>query len=387
MKTRPAFRYALMVAILSFSAGLLLLAIDLTTLSSIILIASLALMAISFQGFEKLRGFSYTFWILTAVTFSLYYPQYFTGIGDFSFKSLIVPLLQIIMFGVGTTMGFRDFGGIIRQPKAVVIGILCQFSIMPIVGFTIANTFNFPTEIAAGVILIGCVPSGLASNVMSYIANANVALSVTVTAIATLLAPFMTPLLMELLAGAFVEVDFVSMMIDIVYMVIVPICAGLLYNYFLGGKFPWLDRAMPVVSMVAIAVIITIITAAGRDSLLDVGLMLVLAVLIHNFCGFILGYSASKLFRLDERSCRTIAIEVGLQNGGLASGLALQMGKVATVGLAPAIFGPLMNITGSSLATWWRSNPPAERPDYANAAADGNRRLQDALNQTKPENK
>src|SRR5690606_33777395 len=121
--------------------------------------------------------------------------------------------------------------------------------------------------------------------------------------------------------------------------------------------------------------------------LLDVGLMLVLAVLIHNFRGFILGYSASKLFRLDERSCRTIAIEAGWQDGGLASGLALQLGKVATVGLSTAIFGPLMNITGASLATWWRSNPPAERPDYANAAADGNRRLQDALNQTKPENK
>jgi bile acid:Na+ symporter, BASS family len=175
--------------------------------------------------------------------------------------------------------------------------------------------------------------------------------------VATLLAPLMTPILMKMLAGQFVSVDFLTMMWDIIKMVILPICAGLLYNYFLGGKFAWLDKAMPVVSMVSIALIITIITAAGRDSLLAVGPLLVLAVLIHNLSGFSLGYFVSRLFGLDEKSCRTIAIEVGLQNGGLASGLALQMGKVATVGLAPAIFGPLMNITGSSLATWWRSKP------------------------------
>ena len=363
MQQRAFFKYALIFSLGLFAAGLFFLMQDQTTASSILLISSLALMAISFQGFPKLRGFSYTFWILTGVTFSLYHPQYFTGVGDFSFKKLIVPLLQLIMFGVGTTMGYKDFGGIIRTPKAVIIGIICQFTIMPIVGFTIANTFEFPPEIAAGIILIGCVPSGLASNVMSYIANANVPLSITVTAVATLLAPLMTPLLMELLAGQFVSVDFFTMMRDIIEMVILPICAGLLYNYFLGGKFPGLDRAMPLVSMVSIALIITIITAAGRDSLIAVGPLLVLAVLVHNLFGFTLGYSISKLFRLDERSCRTIAIEVGLQNGGLASGLALQMGKVATVGLAPAIFGPLMNITGSSLATWWRSKPPGGKND------------------------
>ncbi len=370
MKHNPIFKYGLLLAIALFIVGLFLLSTEHALLSSILLISSLAVMAISFQGFVKLRGFSYTFWILTGVTFSLYYPGYFTGIGDFSFKQLIVPLLQLIMFGVGTTMGYKDFGGIIRQPKAVVIGIICQFTIMPIVGFTIAHTFSFPPEIAAGIILIGCVPSGLASNVMSYIANANVPLSITVTAVATMLAPLLTPMLMELLAGEFVSVDFLSMMWDIIKMVIIPICGGLLYNYFLGGKFEWLDKAMPVVSMVSIALIITIITAAGRDALLAVGPMLVLAVLVHNLCGFTLGYTVSKLTGLDERSCRTIAIEVGLQNGGLASGLALQMGKVATVGLAPAIFGPLMNITGSSLATWWRSKPPKE--DAARTASGDN---------------
>ncbi len=357
MQGRSIFRYALIVSLVLFGAGLFFVYRDAITLSSIFFITSLALMAISFQGYEKLRGFSYTFWILTGVTFSLYHPDYFTGIGSFSFKSLIVPLLQLIMFGVGTTMGYKDFESVIRTPKAVIIGIVCQFSIMPLVGFTIAHTFNFPPEIAAGVILIGCVPSGLASNVMSYIANANVALSITLTAMATLLAPVLTPFLMKMLAGQFVSVDFFSMMLDIMQIVILPICAGLIYNYFLGGRFAWLDKSMPVLSMVSIAVIITIITAAGRNSLIEVGPLLVLAVLIHNITGFVLGYASCKLLGMDERSSRTIAIEVGLQNGGLASGLALQMGKVATVGLAPAIFGPLMNVTGSSLATWWRTKP------------------------------
>lgn len=357
MQRNPIFKIALILAIGLLATGLFFLFNNQTKPSSIFLITSLAIMAISFQGFNKLRGFSYTFWILTSVTFSLYYPEYFSGIGDFSFKLLIVPLMQLIMFGVGTTMGYKDFEGVIRTPKAVIIGIVCQFTIMPIVGFTLAHTFNFPPEVAAGIILIGCVPSGLASNVMSYIANANVALSITLTAVATLMAPFVTPFLMKILAGQFVSVEFLSMMWDIIKMVILPICAGLLYNYFLGGKFIWLDKAMPVASMVSIALIITIITAAGRDSLLTVGPLLVLACLIHNLSGFLLGYISSKMLKMDEKTCRTIAIEVGLQNGGLASGLALQMGKMATVGLAPAIFGPLMNITGSSLATWWRSKP------------------------------
>lgn len=360
MKQKDLFRLTLIASLALISVGTGFLFAGSVTPASFMLIPGLALLAIAFQGFRSLRGFSYTSWIFTAVAASLFYPEVFEGVGDYSFKKLIVPLLQLIMFGVGTTMGFRDFGGVIRAPRAVFIALACQFTIMPLVGFTIASTFPFPAEIAAGIILIGCVPSGLASNVMAYIANANVALSVTVTAVATLMSPVMTPVLMKILAGEFVAIEFTAMMIDIIKMVIIPICAGLLYNHFLGGKFPWLDKAMPVLSMVSIAVIITIITAAGRDSLLAVGPLLVLAVLLHNLSGFVIGYGASRVIGLDERSCRTIAIEVGLQNGGLASGLALTMGKVETVGLAPAIFGPLMNITGSSLATWWRSKPPRD---------------------------
>jgi BASS family bile acid:Na+ symporter len=312
-------------------------------------------MAIGVLGIPSVRGFSYTIWIGAAVTVSMYYPSVFLEIAGFELKNLIVPLLQIIMFGMGTTMSIKDFAGVIKMPKGVLVGIVCQFSIMPVIGYSLAKIFGFPAEIAAGIILVGASPSGLASNVMSFIAKANLALSVTLTAVATLLAPLITPILMKWLAGEFIPIDFWAMMWSIIKIVIIPIIAGLIFNKLAHGKAKWLDAAMPVVSMVAIGVIITIITASGRDSLLSIGLLLILACFIHNMTGYTLGYSISKFLRFDEKTCRTVALEVGMQNAGLASGIALQMGKVATVGLAAAVFGPLMNMTGSSLATWWRS--------------------------------
>jgi BASS family bile acid:Na+ symporter len=231
---------------------------------------------------------------------------------------------------------------------------------MPILGFTLATVSNFPPEIAAGIVLIGCSPSGLASNVMSYLAKANLALSITITAVTTLLAPFVTPVLMKFLAGAFIEIDVLKMMWDIIKMVIIPIGGGLLFNKLLSGKSKWIDDAMPVVSMFGIALILTIITAAGRDNLIKIGGLLIILGLIHNICGYFLGFWFAKLFKMEERDCRTIALEVGMQNAGLASGIAKEMGKIATIGLAPAIFGPVMNITGSALASWWHGRPPKD---------------------------
>lgn len=317
--------------------------------------SGLALLAVGFNQFERLKIFSFTIWIFVSVSLAMFYPGLFTGTKDFSTKALIVPLLQLIMFGVGSTMGLKDFEGIARMPKPVLIGLACQFTIMPLVGLLIAETFAFPPEVAAGIILVGCVPSGLASNVMSYLAGANLALSVTLTSAATLMAPAITPFLMYHLAGSFIQVDFLTMMKDIFNMVLLPVGAGLIFHHFPGKKFPRLERFMPVVSMISIAAIITIITASGRDSLLEVGPLLILACLLHNISGYILGYWSSRLFGMDERSCRTVAIEVGLQNGGLASGLAMSMGKL--VALAPALFGPLMNITGSMLASHWHNKP------------------------------
>ena len=354
---KSIYKYTLILAGISLIVTLIMLFMGYKAEVGPPVIIGLLAMAIGFRGHEFLKKLSYSVIIFSSVSASLFYPQYFTNWGDFKLSLLIVPLLQIIMFGMGTAMSFKDFVGVIKMPKAVGIGLICQFSIMPIVGFTLATVFGFAPEIAAGVVLIGASPSGLASNVMSYIAKANLALSVTLTACATLLAPILTPFLMKVFAGQFIPIDFLDMMWSIIKIVILPIIAGLVFNYFFHGKAEWLDKAMPIVSMAGIAVIITVITASGRDSLLTVGLALVLAAILHNGLGYFLGYWACRFLKMPELDCRTIALEVGMQNGGLASGIALEMGKVATVGLAPAIFGPWMNISGSCLATWWREKP------------------------------
>jgi BASS family bile acid:Na+ symporter len=411
----------LLLSTLTFAVSAICLAIEVKTIIGPLMVAGFALLAIAVRGFTALKGFSYTLWIFTAVAASMFYPGVFTSVGGFQLKKLIVPLLQIIMFGMGSQMSFNDFAGVIRMPKGVIIGVLLQFTIMPLVGLSIASIFSFPAEIAAGIILIGCVPSGLASNVMSYLARANLALAVTISAVTTLLSPLITPTLMKWLGGQFIEVKFWSMMLDILNMIILPIVAGFIFNlffkntektrnkmiqmvayavvifgtnliflkvnqsgvtdffcaflkslgwfyilpmltamllrYFTSGESSWMDKVLSMVSMVGIALIVAVITAAGHKSLLEVGALLLLTSLLHNLAGYTLGYSFAWIFGMPEKDRRTIAFEVGMQNGGLASGLALQMGKVATVGLAPAIFGPLMNITGSILANWWRGKP------------------------------
>lgn len=351
------------LGLLSALAGitsLVLIATQQWAMSGPVVIGFFILFVLFLKTTKNFGGFAFTFVILAAVSASLYYPELFTGIGDFQFKELIVPLLMIIMFGMGTSMSVQDFVRIGKMPKGVLIGLVCQFSIMPIIGFGLATLSGLPPEIAAGIILVGCSPSGLASNVMAYIAGANLALSLTLTAVSTLLAPFITPFYMSLLADQFVPIDAMAMFLSISKIVILPIIAGLLFNHFLHGKFPIIDKAMPKISMLGIAVIITVITAAGRDSLLNIGLLLILLVFIHNILGFVFGYGGAKLFGMDEASSRTIAFEVGMQNSGLASGIALEMGRVASMGLAPAVFGPTMNITGSSLAAWWRGKKTTE---------------------------
>ncbi|HMP91837.1 MAG TPA: bile acid:sodium symporter family protein [Phnomibacter sp.] len=328
------------------------------TLGGWALFAALILLAFAVRGHAILSRFTYTISILAAVCIAMYHPEYFITIGNFKFSSLTIPLLQIIMFGMGTELSWNDFAEVMKTPKTVIIGLIAQFTIMPTLGYLLATGFQFPAEIAAGVILIGCSPSGLASNVMSYLAKANLALSVCITSMATLLAPFFTPMLMKLLGGTFIAINFWNMVWDISKIVLIPIAAGVLFNYLLHGKFKWLDKAMPYLSMGGIMLIIMIIIASGRNSLLEVGITLLFAVLLHNIGGFLVGYWLAKLMRFDEKDCRTISIEVGMQNGGLASGIALNLGKMATVGLAPAIFSSLMNVTGSTLASWWHYKVP-----------------------------
>jgi BASS family bile acid:Na+ symporter len=321
------------------------------------------------------------------------------------------------MFGMGTHMSLKDFSGLASTGKGVLVGLFCHFSIMPLMGLLLTKMFHFEPEIAAGIILIGSCSSGLASNVMVYLARANLVLSVIVTAMATMVAPFLTPLLMKLLAGTLIEVKFVDMMIEIIKIVLVPIGAALLHDYlksapvkqkkkvyiisgvcalwllvvifvlknnitnhslqqsvvlsgffagaviagvlyhFLYRRFPKLDNIMPLISMFGIIYFTTVTTAAGRENLMKVGLLLFMASVIHNAAGYFFGYWLSRLFGMDKNSSRTIAFEVGLQNGGMASGIAGSMGKLGTVGLAAAVFSPWMNISGSILANYWRRRP------------------------------
>src|SRR4030095_16042038 len=293
-------------------------------------------LAIAFRGNKFLKGLSYTVMIIGVVSFAMYHPQYFVTVGDFKLSKLIIPLLQIIMFGMGTELSLKDFANVIRMPKGIIVGVVFHYLIMPLLGLAIALIFNFPAEIAAGIILVGCCPSGLASNVMAYLAKANLALSVSVTTISTLLAPFLTPLLLQWLGGGYVQIDFWTMVWDITKIVIIPIVAGLAFHYLMRGKFHWLDKILPLLSMGGIALILAIMVSAGRDNLLKIRALLLVATLLYNVAGFFLGYWSARLLKFSERDSRTISLEVGMQNAGLATGLALTMGKIATAGLEPA---------------------------------------------------
>lgn len=384
--------------------------------------------ALGIGSVEALKNYQYTAWIVAAVISAMIYPTAFTKWGgvDLRNKWLILIIIQLVMFGMGIQMSIRDFSGLGSTGRGVLIGLICHFSVMPLVGYLLTHIFPFEDEIAAGIILIGSCSSGLASNVMVYLARANLILSVTVTAMATLAAPFLTPLLMRLLAGTLIEVKFLPMMLEIIQIVIVPIGAALLHdylktastkgrkvvtiiglvcvvwlvvqmlflwdklaeqvsiaaaqslmllNFFAGAfivgalyhslylRFKRIDQWVPYVSMFGIVYFTTVTTAAGRAHLLQVGLLLFLASILHNSAGYFFGYWLARLFKLDRNAARTIAFEVGLQNGGMASGLAGSMGKLATVGLAAAVFSPWMNISGSLLANYWRKRPLNEKND------------------------
>lgn len=360
MKGRPVYNVFYLLAALLFIAWIIVSLLDIHKWGGWLLMLSLVGAGIGFRGNKFLKGLSFTVIIIGIVSLAMYNPGYFKTVGNFPLSALIIPLLQIIMFGMGTELSLKDFGNVLRMPRGIIVGVVFHYLIMPLVGFSIAKLFNFPPEIAAGIILVGCCPSGLASNVMAFLARANLALSVSVTTISTLLAPLLTPLLLKWLGGSLVQIDFWVMVWDITKIVIIPIIAGLAFHYLMRGRFQWLDKILPLLSMGGIALILAIMVAAGRDNLLKVGGLLLVATFLHNTAGFFLGYWSARLLKFDERDCRTISLEVGMQNAGLASGLALTMGKMATAGLAPAIFGPVMNVNGSSLASWWHNHLPKE---------------------------
>jgi BASS family bile acid:Na+ symporter len=306
---------------------------------------------------SKLRNVTFSLWIAAGVALGMSYPTWFLGVGDFKYTTLFVPILQLIMFGMGTTLSISDFARVFKVPKGILAGVACQFTIMPLLGFSLAHLFGFQPEIAAGLVLVGVSPSGLASNVMAYIAKADLAMSVTMTAASTLLAPLLTPLLMRLLAGELIEIDVPAMMWSITKIVVFPVIAGLVFHHVCYHRLRWLDRVMPLISMVGIFVLTILTVATGRDNLLQMGALLIVACFVHCGAGFVLGYWVCRAIGMDKLTCRTISLEVGLQNAGMASGIAAELHKVATLGLAPIVFGPVMNITASTIANWWRTHP------------------------------
>ncbi|GAB4024641.1 bile acid:sodium symporter family protein [Spirosoma gilvum] len=423
-------RLSLLIAGLAFIGlliGLLLQNPSIWQPTAVVAVVSFAL---GMKAIPALRTYQYTAWIIVAVVAAMIYPAAFTRWGSFDLRNkwLILLIIQSVMFGMGIQMSIRDFSGLGSTGKGVAIGLFCHFTVMPLMGLLLTKLFQFDPEIAAGVILIGSCSSGLASNVMVYLAKANLVLSVVVTAMATLAAPFLTPLLLKLLAGTLIDIKFVTMMMEIIKIVIVPIFAALLHDYLktasatgkrivtilavlslgwlaglaaggwsvlesaisnpealqaleifsfllaalvvgciyhvLATQNPKLDEWMPYLSMFGIIYFTAVTTAAGRDNLLKVGFLLFLCSVLHNGAGYFFGYWLSRLFGLDKNSARTVAFEVGLQNGGMASGLAGSMGKLGTVGLPAAVFSPWMNISGSILANYWRRRPVEDAPAH-----------------------
>ncbi len=358
------------LAFAAFVAVPVMLVAGLTTWIAPVLISAFTLLALYIGGSRKYSAFAFTVWVAAFVTASMFYPLAFRTWFGLELRVLIVPLIQIIMFGMGTQLTVGDFRRVATMPRAVIIGIVLQFSVMPFVGKLLAMIFTRDPEAAAGMVLIGACPGGVASNVMAYLANGNVALSVTMTACSTLVAPIMTPAMTSLLAGTYVEVKFVAMMIAIIKMIIVPIVAGLVVNMILTrlGKAhasmaalsDFIMKSLPYVSMFSICYIIAIITSLSRDALLMGGFVVAImaGVILHNFTGYVLGYWGARFLKLNEVDSRTVAIEVGLQNGGMASGLAIEVLKSDLAAIPPAIFGPWMNMSGAMLASYWSSKPP-----------------------------
>ncbi|MGB2554882.1 MAG: bile acid:sodium symporter family protein [Flavobacteriaceae bacterium] len=298
---------------------------------------------------KKLLGF--TALVSAAVILGLKFPSAIAQPFGFAAKTLIIPLIMLIMFAMGVQLQKKEFIQILKAPKAIGIGLLLQFLIMPIVGAVLAFFSNLPPEVAAGIILVGCSPSGVASNVMTYLAKGNLPLSLTLTACATLLAPLFTPLLMLALAKTYIDVNPMALFLSTTKMVVVPIVLGLIVHPLLSNNLSRLKPLLEWTAKLSITIIIAISTSLGQKTLAMIGGTLLLFVLLHNLMGYFFGFHCAKLFKLSQEDTRTICIEVGMQNSGLATGLALELGKLTTMGLASTLFGPVMNSTGSILAS------------------------------------
>lgn len=260
-------------------------------------------------------------------------------------------LLGIVMLGMGLTLTFKDFAEVTKNPKSVIIGVIAQFVVMPSVAYGLAKAFNLPADLAIGVILVGCCPGGTSSNVMTYLARGNTALSVACTTISTLLAPVLTPAIFYLFASQWLEINATAMFISVLQMVLLPIFVGVVIRTIFKQKVEQFSQTMPLISVIAIVLIVTAVVSVSRDRIIESGLLIFAVVALHNGLGYLIGYLASRLLKLPIADSKAVAIEVGMQNSGLGAALAALHFKANPIIAVPsAVFSFWHNISGPILA-------------------------------------
>lgn len=290
----------------------------------------------------------FTLWVILFSIFTYYKPTHFSGLGF-----LIVPTLGIIMFGMGMTLRIEDFKRVISRPLDIALGVGLQYTLMPLAGFILAKFFNLNPLLAVGVVLLGSCPGGTASNVITYLARGDVALSVALTTVSTLVCPLLIPLLMYIFARQWIDVPVVKLFISAVQIVIFPVALGIMVRAVLKTRINKILNILPSISTVAIIFIVGVIVASNTKTISSLGTTVLLVIILHNLFGLFSGYYLARIIGMDSTGARTISIEVGMQNSGLAVALATKhFGAVAA--LPPALFSIWHNISGSALAWWWR---------------------------------
>ncbi len=304
------------------------------------------------KSLEKLSAFISKYmaiFVIAIATIALFEPLTFKWAAP-----KVTILLGVDMFAMGMTLRIRDFKLVFQRPRDVFIGALAQFTIMPALAWLLAKGFGLPPELAAGVILVGTCPGGTSSNVMTYLARGDVALSVSMTMTTTILAPIVTPLLTWWLAGEWVEISLSAMMLSIVQVVILPIVLGIIINTFFEASVQKVVTLLPLISVTAIVLIVGGVVSVSSQRIMETGLLIMLVVMCHNLLGYGIGFLLAKLLHMNMAKAKAISIEVGMQNSGLATSLAmLHFG--ATAAIPGAIFSVWHNISGSLAANYLAS--------------------------------
>lgn len=299
------------------------------------------------QALLKLTQFlskTFSLWAIVFAILAFFFPTGFK-----IFAPYIPYLLGLVMFGMGITLTVNDFSEVVKHPKAVIIGVVGQFVIMPSIAFVLAKAFNLPDDLAAGVILVGCCPGGTSSNVMTFLAKGNTALSVACTTISTLLAPLLTPFIFYALASQWLEIDATGMFITVLEMVLFPIFLGLIVRTLFKNVISQASQITPLVSIVSIILILAAVVAVNKAKIIESGLLIFSVVVVHNCLGYLIGFFSAKLFKLNVADSKAIAIEVGMQNSGL--GVALANAHLNPVAAVPsALFSFWHNVSGPILA-------------------------------------